>query len=196
MPSDSKWVDKRLARTTHELERDNTLGMEREESPLKKWIVAGAIAAGGMAAYKSGLLKNGIKKAIEYAGEYKPFIAEARTAAEQWSRKQHWDDLESAAQPQLSVLRRKVKTESQKAAAKAGEEIIPEKIGLGRFLKDADFRGHVISDTLRDVSDLRSMVRKRQQKRLNPKLKAPQKSWGQTRNLCKLFVPLQKQRKN
>lgn len=195
MPSDSKWVDRRLARMTHELERDDTLGMEREESPLKKWIVAGAIAAGGVAAYKSGLLKNGIKKAIEYAGEYKPFIAEARTAAEQWSRKQHWDDLESAAQPQLSVLRRNVKTESQKAAAKAGEEIIPEKIGLGRFLKDADFRGHVISDTLRDVSDLRSMVRKKTTKAIESKAKSAPKELGTNTELMQALRTIAKTNK-
>lgn len=178
MPSDSKWVDKRLATTTQELEHDDTLGMTREESPLKKWIIAGAIATGGMTAYKSGLLKNGIKNAIEYAGEYQPFIAEARTAAEQWSRKQHWDELGSAAQPQLSVLRRKVKTEAQKAAAKAGEEIIPEKIGLGRFLSDTDFRKHVMSDTLRDVSDLRSMVRKKTTKAIEAKAKGAPKELG------------------
>lgn len=178
MPSDSKWVDKRLAKQSNELMNDDTLGMEREESPLKKWLIAGAIAIGGTAAYKSGLLKNGIKKGIEYAGEYKPFIAEARTAAEQWSRKQHWDDVESAAQPQLSLLRRKVKSESQKAAAKAGQSTIPENIGLGRFLKDVDFRRHVISDTLRDVSDLRSMVRKKTTQAIESKAKHAPKELG------------------
>ena len=59
MKSNDKWQYKRLNSSGYE--EDDTVGMERDESPLKNIMIAGAVAIGGIAAYKSGLLKKGKK---------------------------------------------------------------------------------------------------------------------------------------
>ena len=53
MKSNDKWQHKRLNNSGYE--NDDTVGMDRDESPLKNILIAGAIAVGGVAAYKSGI---------------------------------------------------------------------------------------------------------------------------------------------
>lgn len=84
MKSSDKWQYKRLNSSGYET--DDTVGMERDESPLKNVLIAGAIAIGGVAAYKSGLLKKGISELIEYGDRYEPFIREGREAIRAWTR--------------------------------------------------------------------------------------------------------------
>ena len=82
MKSNDKWQYKRLNSSGYE--EDDTVGMERDESPLKNIMIAGAVAIGGIAAYKSGLLKKGISELIEYGDRYEPFIREGRNAIREW----------------------------------------------------------------------------------------------------------------
>lgn len=143
MQSESKWQSKQINRDSG-LMPDDTVGMEREESPLKKWAIAGAIAAGGIAAYKSGLLKNGIKQIVELADNYKPFINEGRIAAKQWSKKADW--VEDVTQnPTLSLVR--------KGALKPSN--------LKDMIKNPRHLQNSIEDTITDLKMLSSKVQER-----------------------------------
>lgn len=142
----SRWKSKKIIRD-NELTHDDTVGMEREESPLKKWAIAGAVAVGGIAAYKSGLLKNGIKQVIELGDNYKPFINEGRIAAKQWSKKAHWVD-DATKDPTLSLVR--------KGSLKFSN--------LKEMAKNPKHLRNSIEDTIRDVKTLAENVQKRTDK--------------------------------
>ena len=57
---------------------------QEDESPIKKIIIAGAITAGGIVAYKKGYLKRGISQLISYANDYKAISPTAFKTFRDW----------------------------------------------------------------------------------------------------------------
>ena len=142
MPSERNWETRRLSKRPGMME-DDTVGMSREESPIKKWAIATAMISGGVLAYKSGLLKQGVKQFMEYADGHQPYIKEARRAAQDWAYKKHIVE-ETAETYRHSIIRQKVNLKSAVA--------------------NKYYRQRVIHNTMDDVKTLGRMVQEQQAK--------------------------------
>lgn len=59
-------------------------GVDKEDSPLKTLLIVGAIAGGGIAAYKTGLLKKGISEMIDYADNFKAILPTQASTFKKW----------------------------------------------------------------------------------------------------------------
>ena len=139
MKSNDKWQRKRLNNSGYE--KDDTVGMDRDESPLKNILIAGAIAVGGVAAYKSGLLKKGISELIEYGDRYEPFIREGREAIREWTRPERGEI------PAFSLFRTKF-------IGKADD--YQTRLNYTSLVKNEHYRRLVFQNTLDDLSLLKS----------------------------------------
>ena len=141
MKSNDKWQYKRLNSSGYE--EDDTVGMERDESPLKNIMIAGAVAIGGIAAYKSGLLKKGISELIEYGDRYEPFIREGRNAIREWVYSDRGET------PTFSLFRTKF-------IGKANEH--QTRLSYSSLVKNEHYRRVLFQGTLDDVSLLKNKM--------------------------------------
>ena len=140
MTSERNWENRRLS-TQPGMTHDDTVGMSREESPIKKWAIASAMLGGGILAYKSGLLKQGVKQLMEYADYHQPFIQEGRRAAQNWAYGKH------------------IKEGSSEAVK---HSIIREKVNLKSAISSKYYRRQVARDTADDIKTLGRMVHEKQ----------------------------------
>lgn len=140
MTSERNWENRRLS-TQPGMTHDDTVGMSREESPIKKWAIASAMLGGGVLAYKSGLLKQGVKQLMEYADNHQPFIQEGRRAAQNWAYGKH------------------IKEGSSEAVK---HSIIREKVNLKSAISSKYYRRQVARDTADDIKTLGRMVHEKQ----------------------------------
>lgn len=114
-----------------EYDKDDTMGMDFYESPLKKVLIASAIAAGGILAYKSGMLKGGIKKTFEYSAKYKAYTPSAIEAFNSWGKKDVDVPINS---------------------------IFKSKSFRKNYFKGKEFRKEIYKDTWTDLKDLKETV--------------------------------------
>ena len=91
MQSENKWRDQNNDDLSNEYQTTKTpngyytdKGIEKESSPIKSLLIAGAIAGGGIAAYKSGLLKKGISEMIDYADNFKAVLPTKISTFKKW----------------------------------------------------------------------------------------------------------------
>jgi len=136
MQSERKWEKRRTQRVRSrdsDYTEDDTTGMARENSSLKRTLIASAIGIAGIAAYRSGLLKGGIKELLRYADDFQGYGDTTMQTMRRWSKN-------NTEAPKASLLRME-----------------PTKANLKRMTNPRNFN-EMMSETRRDIKNLNKEV--------------------------------------
>ena len=125
---------------------DDTVGMEVEDSPWNTIIAAAAITAGGVLAYKSGLLQKGMSKLIATAGTASGKSGAMMKAFRNWTK-----DGDLTKKYTNSLIRNSKLLDDDALLSKKGIQ------GLSAFAKkmwNSDTRQQIIRETREDLGSL------------------------------------------
>lgn len=147
-----KWKKESLE-DKNEYDKDDSYDMSYDDSPLLTLIKAAAVIAGGYAAYKSGALKIGIKKSLEYAEHFNGRTTEALKTLRKWTT----DNINA---PKESIMRQKLR--------------------MMDFIKDDNYRQRVLNNSLEDMKNLQEKVKENIQNLTNEAKKISEKQYGET----------------
>lgn len=133
--------------------RDDTVGMELEDSPWKAIATTSALIAGGVLAYKSGLLKKGVSQLIEAAGHSSGKTMDNIVAMKNWANSKDLSE-----QFSKSLIRNSGLISFDTMFTKKG---IQEISSFGKKLLDPASRADVIRATTDDLSYISKQLKDR-----------------------------------